>query len=91
MVRVWYEPPPGGPRSHLNRGAYGVESSMEPLFMKRLARMKPPTVIIPAVGFFLAVCYLPLSKYFFGKIHRFCSRVGPISYHLLSFFGSIFV
>mmetsp|Transcript_37814 Transcript_37814/g.109108 ORF Transcript_37814/g.109108 Transcript_37814/m.109108 type:complete len:106 (-) Transcript_37814:100-417(-) len=60
MVRVWYEPPPGGPRSHLNRGAYGIESSMEPLFVKKLARMRPVSVIVPAVGFVAFVCYLPL-------------------------------
>ncbi len=64
MVRVWYEPPPGGPRSHLNRGAYGVESSMEPLWVKKLARMRPVSVIVPAVSFFAFVCYLPLCKYF---------------------------
>jgi hypothetical protein len=64
MVRVWYEPPPGGPRSHLNRGAYGVESAMEPLWMKKLARMRPASVIVPAVGFIALVAYLPLSKYF---------------------------
>lgn len=63
MVRVWYEPPPGGPRSHLNRGGYGAESAMEPLFMKKLARMRPAAVIIPAVGLVSLLAYLPLSKY----------------------------
>ena len=63
MVRVWYEPPPGGPRTHLNRGAYYPESSMEPLFMKKLTRMRPVTVIVPAVAFAACLAYLPLSKY----------------------------
>lgn len=90
MVRVWYEPPPGGPRSHLNRGAYGVESSMEPLFVQKLSKMKPATVILPALGIVAFVCYLPLSKYFlsvyyptailpshacfYRKFTRFCSE-----------------
>jgi len=63
MVRVWYEPPPGGPRAHLNRGAYGVESAMEPLWVKKLARMRPVSAIVPAVGVFALIAYLPLSKY----------------------------
>ena len=62
MVRVFYEPPPGGPRSNLNRGAYYVESAMEPMWIKRLQKMRPVTVIVPAVGFFACLCYLPLSK-----------------------------
>lgn len=65
MVRVFYEPPPGGPRSHLNRGAYYVGSAMEPLFMKKLAKMNPVTVIVPAVSAIVALCYIPLSKYLF--------------------------
>ena len=63
MVRVWYEPPPGGPRSHLNRGAYGVTSAMEPLWVKKLARMNPVVVIVPALGLAGVLAYLPLSKY----------------------------
>ena len=79
MVRVWYEPPPGGPRSHLNRGAYGIESSMEPLFVKKLARMRPATVIVPAVGFIAFICYLPLCKYFWARHDNVMLDVGAVS------------
>ena len=82
MVRVWYEPPPGGPRSNLNRGAYGVSSAMEPLWMKKLARMSPVTVIVPALGLAGLLAYLPLSKYHVGDSQN---RRKPILTPLLLF------
>lgn len=63
MVRVLYEPPPGGPRSHLNRGGYCVENSMTPSFIVKMTKAKPVSVIVPAVGIICALCYLPLGKY----------------------------
>ena len=63
MVRVWYEPPPGGPRSHLNRGAYYVDNEMTPMFLRKMQRMAPAKVIIPAVAAISALCYLPVGKY----------------------------
>mmetsp|Transcript_69039 Transcript_69039/g.95943 ORF Transcript_69039/g.95943 Transcript_69039/m.95943 type:complete len:106 (+) Transcript_69039:37-354(+) len=62
MVKVWYEPPPGGPRTHLNRGAYYTESALTPDFIKRMSRAKPITVVVPAVSFFAFLCYLPLMS-----------------------------
>jgi hypothetical protein len=63
MVRVWYEPPPGGPRTHLNRGGYYAENSATPAFIKKMAKAKPYSVIMPTVGAMVALCYVPLSKY----------------------------
>mmetsp|Transcript_169 Transcript_169/g.306 ORF Transcript_169/g.306 Transcript_169/m.306 type:complete len:106 (+) Transcript_169:96-413(+) len=60
MVRVWYEPPPGGPRTHLNRGGYYVENATTPAFIKKMSKAKPISVIVPAVGFICAMCYVPL-------------------------------
>jgi hypothetical protein len=63
MVKVWYEPPPGGPRTHLNRGGYYVESARTPAFMTKLSKAKPITVVVPAIAAIAALCYVPLSKY----------------------------
>jgi hypothetical protein len=63
MVKVWYEPPPGGPRSNLNRGAYYIESAMTPTFMKKLHRSPPAPIIMGFLGATALLCYIPLSKY----------------------------
>ena len=63
MVKVWYEPPPGGPRTHLNRGGYYVESTRTPAFITKMSKARPITVILPAIAAISAMCYIPLSKY----------------------------
>jgi hypothetical protein len=65
MVRVWYEPPPGGPRSHLNRGSYFVDNARTPAFVRKLQLMKPAAVIVPAIALISVLCYIPVSKYWY--------------------------
>jgi hypothetical protein len=65
MVRVFYEPPPGGPRSNLNRGGHYYESSMMPTFLKKWSKARPMIGIgAPVIGIIM-LCYVPLSKYLF--------------------------
>ena len=72
MVRVFYEPPPGGPRSHLNRGAYYIESEATPALLKRMQRMNPAIAITASVATIAALCYVPLCKYstFFPDVSK---------------------
>jgi hypothetical protein len=64
MVRVWYEPPPFGPGTDLNRSGYGVHGGglMRKLLeraskMPQLVAIGAPTLVI------MAVCWIPLSTY----------------------------
>ena len=70
MVKVWYEPPPGGPRTNLNRGAYFIDNATTPDLIKRMTKARPITVVAPAVGLIAFLCYLPLSKYLHAPIDR---------------------
>jgi hypothetical protein len=40
-----------------------VENAKTPEIIKKMAKAKPISVILPAVGVIGALCYLPLSKY----------------------------
>jgi hypothetical protein len=62
-LTVWYEPPPGAPRSNLNRGGYYVESARTPALITKLSKARPITIIPTAVCAIAAFCYVPLSKY----------------------------
>uniref|UniRef100_A0A6T9Z459 Uncharacterized protein n=1 Tax=Pseudo-nitzschia delicatissima TaxID=44447 RepID=A0A6T9Z459_9STRA len=62
MVKVWYQPPPGGPRTHLNRGGYYVESARTPALITKLSKARPATVIFPAIAAIAALCYIPLMN-----------------------------
>ena len=57
MVRVWYEPPPFGPATDLNRNAYGWHggNSLPPRMMERI--MKMPQGLALAVPTFV-ICVL---------------------------------
>jgi hypothetical protein len=65
MVRVFYEPPPRGPRTNLNRGGYYTESALMPNFLKRWSKASPMFGIAAPVISIICLCYLPLSKYLF--------------------------
>ena len=63
MVRVFYEPPPYGVATDLNRSPYGVNGGgLFRKFIERMSKMPQgialgvPTVLI------VGLCYLPLSK-----------------------------
>jgi hypothetical protein len=62
MVRVWYEPPPYGPMTDLNRSGYGVHGGG--LFgksLERLSKMNQPMVMTGAVVLISIICWIPLS------------------------------
>jgi hypothetical protein len=64
MVRVWYEPPPFGPATDLNRSGYGVHGGGLGfrMYLERLERLPKvvgigvPTLII------CMICYIPLMN-----------------------------
>ena len=64
MVRVWYEPPPFGPGTDLNRNAYGFHggNSLPPRMMERLMKMPQGMAIAVPTVIICALCYIPCSK-----------------------------
>jgi hypothetical protein len=81
MVKVWYEPPPGGPRTNLNSGAYYSETAMTPNIIKRLSRAPAAPIIMGFIAVTGFLCYIPLSKYLligsFLRVQRFLDRCLP--------------
>ena len=63
MVKVWYEPPPYGPRTSLNRPSYGTGNDLGPKWVVKLSKMPPHRVIIPAVAAIVFLASVPLCKY----------------------------
>jgi len=63
MVRVWYEPPPYGPRTSLNRPSYGIGGDMGPRWVVQLSKMPQGRVIAGSLVVFGILGYLPFSKY----------------------------
>jgi hypothetical protein len=64
MVRVWYEPPPYGPGTDLNRTGYGVKGGgISRTFVERMSKMpQGPALAIPVIVL-MAISYIPLSKF----------------------------
>lgn len=63
MVRVWYEPPPFGPTTDLNRSGYGVKGGGISRSLVEYLSKKPQGVAmaVPLFGL-IALCYIPVSK-----------------------------
>jgi hypothetical protein len=63
MVRVFYEPPPFGPGTDLNRSSYGVHGGGSfSRLIERLSKAKQVYAIGIPIAFAMCVCYIPLSK-----------------------------
>ena len=58
MVKVWYEPPPYGPGTSLNRPAYGVSTQNQ--LVQSLSRRPQPMLIAGACAAFAALAYIPV-------------------------------
>lgn len=61
MVRVWYEPPPFGPRTDLNRSPYGLGSgSILGRPLERLSKMPRTMAMTPIILGALALAWIPV-------------------------------
>ena len=67
MVKVWYQPPPHGPRTALNRPSYGITGDVGPRWVVQLSKMPPGRVICGFIAGFACVAYIPLSEFFHWK------------------------
>ncbi|KAL7505596.1 hypothetical protein ACHAWX_000620 [Stephanocyclus meneghinianus] len=59
MVKVWYEPPPYGPGTSLNRPAYGHQAGGSAL-IQQLSRRPQGLLIAGACVAFSALAYIPI-------------------------------
>ena len=62
MVKIWYEPPPYGPGTSLNRPSYGHQAGGAQL-IQQLSRRPQGMLIAGAIVTFSAIAYIPISKY----------------------------
>eukprot|EP00578_Thalassiosira_sp_NH16_P019957 CAMPEP_0181100220 /NCGR_PEP_ID=MMETSP1071-20121207/13079_1 /TAXON_ID=35127 /ORGANISM="Thalassiosira sp., Strain NH16" /LENGTH=104 /DNA_ID=CAMNT_0023182939 /DNA_START=62 /DNA_END=376 /DNA_ORIENTATION=- len=58
MVKVWYEPPPYGPGTSLNRPAYGARSGNS--LVQQLSRRPQGMLIGGACAAFACIAYIPI-------------------------------
>ena len=63
MVKVWYQPPPYGPRTALNRPSYGNGMDAGPRWVAALSKMPRGRVITGFVASFCVLAYVPLSEF----------------------------
>ncbi|KAL7552036.1 hypothetical protein ACHAWF_015264 [Thalassiosira exigua] len=62
MVKIWYEPPPFGPGTSLNRPSYGVGIN-NPQWIQALSRRPQGMVITGACVAIAAFAYVPIMVY----------------------------
>ncbi|GAX20683.1 hypothetical protein FisN_32Hh072 [Fistulifera solaris] len=64
MVRVWYEPPPYGPGTDLNRSPYGTHGGglFGKATLEKISRMRQGPLMAGGVLFSLVLCYLPVAN-----------------------------
>jgi len=62
MVKVWYQPPPYGPRTDLNRPAYGIGKDVGPRWVVAISKMPATPVILGFISVFACIAYIPVSK-----------------------------
>lgn len=63
MVRVWYEPPPYGPMTDLNRPGYGAGGGGTfRKLLEKMAKQRPMVTMVPCIAASLVISYIPLSK-----------------------------
>ncbi|KAI2494236.1 Cytochrome c oxidase subunit IV [Fragilaria crotonensis] len=62
MVKVWYTPPPYGPRTSLDRPAYGLAGGNTPQWIVRLSKLPKWQSIGGSLSLFCVLAYLPLIK-----------------------------
>jgi hypothetical protein len=71
MVRVWYEPPPYGPATDLNRSGYGIHGGgLFKTLLERASKGNQPLLLSSVVLFSMAICYIPLCT--FCAMFAFC-------------------
>lgn len=80
MVRVWYEPPPFGPGTDLNRSPYGIHGGgLLGRFNERLSKMNPVIAIGVPVVAITFLCWIPMSKLYLCEN---CVFLGDIEWFL---------
>jgi hypothetical protein len=61
MVRVWYEPPPFGPGTDLNRSGYGMHGGgLGRKFLERASKMPQTVAIGVPVVVLMVLAWVPL-------------------------------
>ena len=63
LVRVFYEPPPFGPRTSLNRPGYGLgDGGTTPEWIVRISKMPAWQPIVAFCSAFCAIAYIPVTN-----------------------------